>query len=48
MKCAEAVLFETPCMILEASNIIKIIIDCVDLIEQLISGPFHFFRIVYS
>lgn len=40
MKCEEAVLFRTPCTIFEASNIIKIIMDCVDFIEQLISELF--------
>lgn len=48
MKCVEAVLFETACMILEASNIIKITIDCVDLMEQLTTGPLHFARVAYS
>lgn len=40
MKREEAVLFRTPCMIFEASNIIKIIMDCVGFIEQLISELF--------
>lgn len=38
MKHEEAVLFGTPCTILEASNII--IMDRVDFIEQLISQLF--------
>lgn len=40
MKCAEAALFRSPCAISEASNIIKIIMDRVGFIEQLISELF--------
>jgi len=40
MKCDEAVPFGTPCTIFEASNIIKIIMDSVGFIEQLIRELF--------
>lgn len=36
MKCEEAVLFRGPCTNFEASNIIKIIMDCVGFLEQFI------------
>lgn len=40
MKCEEAALFRTPCTISEASNIIKIIMDCVGSTEKLVGELF--------